>query len=304
MNMHSGYYSGGPDSGFDYVPLPVGKMLAQRYEILSQPIMGRNKAVYRARDHHHNHDMVIAHYQHDNEPDKLMSLREEDLSRQLQHPGIAPVLASGLADWGGPYLVLPYIEGPTLALIMLEERRLETTRAIEIVSQICLIVSHIHQQGRIHGSLKANHVILDRNGPIPDSVKLIDFSQSCRAGERRFQADSNWADVLQLVGHASPEELKGEAPDCRSDIYSIGCLLFKILTGKAPFSGACADEICRKHLEEPAQALRKVHPQGGFSPALEDCVSRCLGKDPNHRIQSTEEVLNHLRSCKRSSLRS
>jgi serine/threonine-protein kinase len=292
------YFSGGSLSGFDYVPLGVGTVAGdKRFEILSAPIMGKSKAVYRARDLRFKRDVIFAHFWLKGDDAWQMREREAANLSQLNHPGIVKLLDTGKTEKGMAFLVLEYIWGPTLSLVMRQERRLETTRAVEILVQVANILSYIHKQNLIHGSMKANHIILDQNGTAPDTVRLLDLSLAQQTGLTR--PSSNWSETFQLVGNPSPEELRGEPLDARSDFYSMGCLLYKALTGKSPFSGTSADEIRKKHLEEQAPGLKETHPQGIFSPSLEQCVARMMRKEAKDRYQNVDELIADLRSSVR-----
>jgi serine/threonine-protein kinase len=152
----------------------------------------------------------------------------------------------------------------------------------------------------VHGSLKANHILLPRLKD-HETVKLIDLAQAQPPGRTRQFGAPELIDLFQTVGHPSPEELRGETIDQRADIYALGCMLYKILTGKAPFNGSSAEEIKQKHIEEAPPSLLSAFPQVSFPMQLEECVKRMLAKKPEDRHQSADDLALDLRFAARRS---
>jgi len=300
--MQSNYFAGlPPDDNHVQISIwPVGTMVAGRYEIMAQPYVGKRKAIYRCRETKPFTRDVILCQPISEAPDVLSPfINEQETLRHVSHPGIVIMHDAGDDKTCGKYTVLEYIDGPTLAVAMRAERRLDLDRTINLIVQICSALSHLHKNDIAHGSLKANHIILCQPLGHPESIKLIDFSQTHVVNTKRKLEMKEWVDVFQTVGHPSPEELNGEVWDHRADIYSLGCLLFKVLTGKAPFNGSSAEEIRHKHMEEPPPSLNETYPQGTFSPNLEECIKRMLAKKPADRYQSADDLALALRFAAR-----
>jgi serine/threonine-protein kinase len=296
--MQSNYFGGLPqDTSHVQAQLwPAGTTIAERYEVLAQPYIGKRKAIYRARETKPFVREVILCQPVADTPDVLSPLdNEREALRRISHPGIVIMHDSGQDKEYGEYTVLELIEGPTLAAAIMAERRLELDRTIHLMAQICSALSHVHKNDIAHGSLKANHVILQQPLGQPESIKLIDFSQAHVVQTKRKLEMAQWIEVFQTVGHPSPEELSGEPWDHRADIYSLGCLLYKALTSKAPFNGTSAQEIRQKHIEEKPPMLKETYPQGTFSAKLEECVQKMLAKKPADRYQSTDDLALDLR---------
>jgi serine/threonine-protein kinase len=296
--MQSNYFAGLPqDTAHVQAQLwPVGTLIAERYEVLAPPYIGKRKAIFRAREMKPFAREVILCQPVADTPDVMAPFdNEREALRRISHPGIVIMHDCGHDKVHGEYTVLELTEGPTLAAAMRAERRLELDRTIHLMVQICSALSHVHKNDIAHGSLKANHVILHQALGQPESIKLIDFSQAHVVGTKRKLEIPEWIELFQTVGHPSPEELRGEPWDHRADIYSLGCLLYKALTSKAPFNATSAQEIRQKHIEEKPPMLKETYPQGMFTAKLEECVQKMLAKKPSDRYQSTDDLILDLR---------
>jgi serine/threonine protein kinase len=220
-------------------------------------------------------------------------LNEAKAAAKIQSAHVARVLHFGRTDTGELYLILEFLEGSTLGQLLRRESRLKPPRAVKIVRQICRGLKAAHDLGIVHRDLKpANIMLIDQDGD-PEFVKILDFGVAKLLGE----AESGLTQAGALVGtytSMAPEQVQGGTIDARTDIYALGVLLFRLLTGQPPFSGTDPALILHHHCFKAPPRLREVVPAEGISPALEAVVLQCLAKDPSQRISSMAELERRL----------
>src|SRR6266446_10537891 len=196
--------------------------------------------------------------------------REEEIGKSLDHPGIMKVLAEDGRTQ--TYIVMEWFDGVTLRRLLDGMKKLSTDRAVRIALSICEALDYIQNHGIVHRDLKPENVMVDA----PDRVKLIGFGVAAQVGARRITFTS----LSQVVGtseYVSPEELKGKRGDARSDIYSLGVMLYEMLTGRTPFPGVDPFERILRHPIPP----REIDPS--ISPQLQDVTYRALEREPKNR---------------------
>ncbi len=223
--------------------------------------------------------------------------RESMAIANLQHKNIVGVHDFGITKDGTAFLIMEYVEGRSLDLLLHDGQQLPVPRMINISLQVCSALAEAHGKGIIHCDLKPSNILIQ--GSLPDeTVKLVDFglalivpkeptSQSCLT-EKLF--------VNGTPLYMSPEQCNGAQLDARSDIYSLGCILFEALTGTNFFQGTTAMETFSRQIQIVAPPMASVC-QSKFSLEIESCVSRMLAKCPDERPQSMEEVTSLLQSA-------
>lgn len=207
--------------------------------------------------------------------------REEEIGRTLSHPGLLEVLAD--QHHSQPYLVTEWFEGKSLRQILVEEKKLPPARATQIVLKICDVLAYIHNHGVVHRNLRPENILVGTGG----EIKLTDFGVAAKEGAPRLTFTS----IAQIVGsspYISPEELKGQRGDARSDIYSLGVILYELLTGKTPFPGADPFERLAQHPVPP----REIDPS--ISPQLQEVVYRVLEREHRNRYANAHELAQDL----------
>ncbi len=215
--------------------------------------------------------------------------REAQSAASLNHPSIVAVYDTGeeqaLDDSGVmlPYIVMEYVEGRTLRDILREGRKILPERALEITSVVLDALDYSHRAGIIHRDIKPANVMLTPAG----DVKVMDF------GIARAIADSSatmtqTAAVVGTAQYLSPEQARGEQVDARSDLYSAGCLLFELLTGRPPFVGDSPVSVAYQHVREEAPAPSSIDPE--ISPAIDAITLKALTKSVDDRYQSASEM--------------
>jgi serine/threonine-protein kinase len=222
--------------------------------------------------------------------------REARAMSKLHHPHCVPVIDFGVADQ--PYIVMEYVTGERLTDLM-ARGPIPVDRALGIMRQILAALAHAHDQGIVHRDIKPDNVILTEATGTGDHARILDFGLAKMLTESK---GLSWVGGVAIgtPSYMSPEQARGEVVDARSDLYSCGVLLFTMLTGKKPFSGATPLEVLRKHVSSPPPRLADVAPELSFSEELERAVAGALAKDLSKRWQHALEMSEALRDLTRS----
>lgn len=229
--------------------------------------------------------------------------REARVTARVLHPHIVEVHDCGVTREGVVYLVMELLRGEDLGAILRRERQLSWSRTRRLLLQICAALAAVHDEGIVHRDLKpANCFCTTRDGE--QWIKLLDFGASTfsytaeaermRAGETRITA------VDAIVGtphYMSPEQVRGDGVDARSDVYTLGLLLGELLTGKLPFAGKSAAAVLAAQIYEAPPTLAELAPEGlRFDPRIEAVYRRALAKQPEERFAGVRELAEALRA--------
>ena len=275
------------------MPLEVGLHLGH-YEILSPLGAGGMGEVYRARDERLERDVAIkvlpASFAQD--PDRLRRFEQEaKATSALNHPNILTVHDIGSYE-GSPFIVAELLEGEELRA-QLNEGATAPKKAIEYARQISEGLSAAHAKGIVHRDLKPENLFVTTD----DRVKILDFGLAKLQPQPNESVDSQAATqrkitdpgtVMGTVSYMSPEQVRGQDLDHRSDIFSFGVILYEMLSGQRTFSGDSAIEVMNAILKEEAPELSETNAK--ISPALDKIVRRCLEKKPEHRFQTASDL--------------
>ncbi|MGH2710658.1 MAG: Stk1 family PASTA domain-containing Ser/Thr kinase [Actinomycetota bacterium] len=210
--------------------------------------------------------------------------REAQAAAALNHPNIVSVYDTG-SQGDVHYIVMEYVEGRTLRDIIKQEGPLLPQRAIEIAEAVCGGLSAAHEGGLVHRDIKPGNIMITRDG----EVKVMDFGIArTSTGDTLTQT----ASILGTASYLSPEQAQGESVDARSDIYSLGCVLYEMLTARAPFTGDSPVTIAYKHVRENPVPPSRVNAD--VSSSVEAVVMKCMAKNPANRYQIADELREDL----------
>jgi eukaryotic-like serine/threonine-protein kinase len=269
------------------------RLLGGRYEL--DGIVGRGgmAEVFRGRDIRLDRVVGIKTLRDDLARDQTFQARfrrEAQSAASLNHPSIVAVYDTGEDMVGNlpvPYIVMEFVDGRTLRDLLKDNRRLLPERALEITDGVLRALDYSHRNGIVHRDIKPGNVMLTRSG----EVKVMDF------GIARAVADSQltMTQTAQVIGTAqylSPEQARGERVDARSDLYSTGCLLYELLTGRPPFTGDSPVAIAYQHVKEDPVPPSQIDPE--VPPWADAIVLKAMQKDPADRYQSAGEMRNDI----------
>jgi serine/threonine-protein kinase len=212
--------------------------------------------------------------------------REQEIGQELDHPGVVKTYNS--EQRSRPYMVIEWAEGRLLRAILNEEgvngeRRLPIDRAVKITLAICDALDYMHKHGVVHRDLKPENVMVDSG----DNIKLLDFGIAMKEDARRLTF-AGPSPMLGTPDYISPEQVKGQRGDQRSDVYALGAMFYEMLTGQPPFTGPSPLAVMNERLVADPKPPRKLTPQ--ISPQLQEILYRALERDPRHRYATAHEM--------------
>ena len=261
----------------------VQRILDQRYE-LEELIGGGGMAdVYKARDCLLNRPVAVKilhdEFKQDKEfVDKFQ--REAQAAARLSHPNIVNIYDVGVAD-GDHYIVMEYVPGRTLKDRIRQEGHLSVSESLRVAREIAEALAHAHANNLVHCDIKPHNILMMADG----HAKVADFGIARAVTESTMTYSGN---VIGSVHYFSPEQAKGTMITPKSDVYSLGVVLYEMLTGKLPFTGDNPVSIAVKHLQEEPVPVRQIDP--AIPPVVEAIVSKAMSKDPAMRPTSAELV--------------
>jgi len=270
------------------------KILGERYELGAMIGTGGMADVYLAQDVRLNRQVAIKILRSDlaRDPSFVTRFNKEALSvAALNHPGIVSVYDSGKEDSPSgamPYIVMEYVEGKTLRELVNKGERFALNRAVEITEGILIALQYSHKNGIIHRDIKPGNIMITDSG----DVKVMDFGIARALADTGATMTSTW-NIIGTAQYLSPEQATGTQADARSDLYSVGCLLYELLAGRPPFTGDTPVAIAYQHVSAPLIPITEI--QESLNPDLNAFFSIALAKDANERYQSANAMLKDLK---------
>ncbi|HZK43579.1 MAG TPA: protein kinase [Syntrophomonadaceae bacterium] len=266
-----------------------GTILVNRYELLEKIGEGGMALVYKARCK--ILDRIVAvkilKEEYSNDSNFVDKFRTEAHSvAKLSHPNIVNIFDVG-QEGNIYFIVMEYVEGDTLSDLIARKAPLENELAIDIAIMICDGIHHAHEQGIIHKDIKPHNILITSTG----IVKVADFGIAYATSKETITFGEN---VLGTVQYISPEQAKGEPVTRTTDIYSVGCVLYEMLTAKIPFDAESPITIALKHIHDEAQLPQEIN--NNIPTSLQNIVLKAMSKIPNQRFETAQEMRNRLLS--------
>jgi serine/threonine-protein kinase len=263
-------------------------LYANRYQASAVIGSGRTSEVHRGQDKLVGRDVVIKVLRADLSQDPSFQVRfrrEAKNAAALNHPAILAVYDSGERETAAgpvPYIVMEYVDGRTLQDVLADDGTVPAQRALQITAEICAALDFSHRHGMVHRDIKPANVMLGRDG----TVKVMDFgiAKAVAGGPVNTTATT----VIGSAQYLSPEQARGETGDARSDLYSVGCVLYEMLSGTPPFTGKSPVAVASRHIREAPRPPSEINPR--VAKDIDAIVLKALSKNPANRYQTAKEM--------------
>ncbi|HYE80584.1 MAG TPA: Stk1 family PASTA domain-containing Ser/Thr kinase [Clostridia bacterium] len=266
----------------------VGKVLGDRYEIMEKIGGGGMALVYKAKCRLLNRFVAVKvlrpEFTEDEEFVKKFK-REAQSAASLSHPNIVGIYDVGTEN-NNYYIVMEYIKGQTLKELIKSKGTLGVEYATNIAIQICYALDHAHKNHIVHRDIKSHNILIRED----NSVKVTDFGIARAVSSSTI---TNTGNVIGSVHYFSPEQARGGYTDEKSDMYSLGVVMYEMLTGRLPFEGESPIAVALKHIQEEPLPPSKVHSR--IPKAIESIILKCMEKEVSKRYNSASEIINDLR---------
>lgn len=277
----------------------IGSKVGDKYEILEVVGRGSMGIVYKAR-----HELIgkivavkMLRWQLlSDQRSKKRFEREAIASSRLEHPNIIAIYDFGLTPSNQPYIVMDFVQGTTLLHVLRKERSMAPERAVRVFSQVADALHHAHTRGVIHRDLKpANVMLLEKNGQ-SDFVKVVDLgiAKIAFGEDAEPEALTKTNEVCGSPLYLSPEQCKQQPMDPRSDMYSLGIVMYELLTGVPALQGSTVYDTLYMHVHNKPKSFAEVRPDLNIPKKLEEIVFRTLEKDPGDRFPTMQDLKREL----------
>lgn len=270
--------------------LSKGQKINDRYEILKSIGEGGMANVYLANDTILDRKVAVKVLRGDLSSDDkfIRRFQREALSvSNLSHPNIVEVYDVGEED-GNYYIVMEYIEGKTLKQLLKKRETLTLPEVIDIMTQLTDGLTHAHESYIIHRDIKPQNIMILDNG----MVKITDFGIAMALNATQLTQTNS---VMGSVHYLPPEQANGKSATVKGDIYSLGIMMFELLTGSVPFKGDNAVEIALKHMKEKMPSIRKINPT--IPQSVENIILKATAKNPKNRYETVHDMHEDLITC-------
>ena len=270
--------------------MSIHQIIAERYQILAPIGEGGMALVFLARDLRTGHDVAIKFLrpEYKENPDFLSRFqREANAASKMSHHNIVNLLDVGTTE--NPYIVIEYVNGKTLKDIIRDSKSLPEDVVVQIAIRILSALQHAHQAGIIHRDIKPQNILVNQKG----YIKVSDFGIARMVGTKTATIPDADKSVMGTVHYFSPEQAQGETATASSDLYSVGVVLYEMLTGKMPFDGETPVAIALQHVQAKPRPLREINPE--ISPSVEAVVMKALEKSPVNRYFTALEMAQALK---------
>lgn len=282
--------------GIVHSSLPAGTLLDSQFKVMYEIGSGGMGAVYKCEDIATGRLVAIKVLSTDRIDAKVLARfqREAKAIARLDNPHLVRLYSVGASPDGKPFIVMELVEGRSIAEAVETDGPMDEKRVTRIALQICAGLQAAHEMGVVHRDLKPGNIILKRSDSQGDDVKIIDFGIAKVADNNLIKA-TNTGEIIGSPAYMSPEQVRGQEIDALTDQYSLGCVLFEMLTGQTPFASSTAIGVLMQHINDAPPSLSEATlGKRKFSSTMERIVQRLLQKDPKARFASMNECLRAL----------
>jgi beta-lactam-binding protein with PASTA domain/predicted Ser/Thr protein kinase len=269
----------------------IGTRIASRYLIVAAIGGGGMAEVYKAEDERLSRPVAVKVLRREFGRDEEFVRRFENEARaaaSLSHPNVVSVYDVGETPEGDHYIVMEFVDGRTLKDLVRDEGPLSVRQSLTVAAAVASALSAAHRKGIVHRDIKPENILITADG----AVKVTDFGIARAASGRTIVHTGS---ILGSAHYFSPEQARGGYVDEKSDLYSLGCVLFELLAGRPPYDAPSPIAVALKHVQEPVPSVRKLRP--GVPKEVDVILQRLLAKEPEDRYRSADAALRQLESA-------
>ena len=275
-----------------------GQVVAVRYRVIRKIGEGGMGAVYLAEHVTIEKKVALKVLLHEFARKQVIKerfLQEAKAAAKIGHENIVDIIDFGHTPNGTLFFAMEYMEGKDLSDVVQMDGALPWSRLKPIMLQICRGMHAAHDKGIIHRDMKPENIFLISRHGQEDFVKILDFGiAKVSLGDEGGAKLTRTGMVFGTPQYMSPEQAQGKKPDNRVDIYSVGCIMYELLTGQVPFPGDSFMAILTKHISEEPRPMREVYKDAAWPPSVDLVVAKAMAKNPEHRFQSMADMAKHI----------